>query len=265
MKTTINFKVVLIAMILFIGIYFFGGCSSTSQYGETHPSDEIADIDELLGLEDENQEIIEEDDVLKLLGVSTEESEQETDQSDTAPYSEGQAEQFEAADTQIAFMDEQSASDQNYSSTTESNQIGDVPFTPSRGTINGDDFYYQYQEARQAYKSTNYIEAIQQFETLLSSDTQHTLSDNCQYWIGESHYAKGNYQQAILSFEKVFTFPQSNKNDAAQLKLGLCYMRLDEISKAKEELQKLIDEYPSSEYVSIAQRFINQIDSGISP
>ena len=265
MKTMINLKVVLITMILFIGIYFFGGCSSTNQYGESPPSDEIADIDELLGLDEEEQEIIEEDDILKLLGVTTEEDESGTAQSDTMPYSEDQTQQFEASDTQIAFRDEQSASDQSYSSTTESNQTGNVPLSTSGGTIGGDDFYYQYQEARQAYKSKNYDEAIQQFETLLVNDTQHTLSDNCQYWVGESYYAKGNYQQAILSFEKVFTFPQSNKNDASQLKLGLSYMRLNEISKAKEELQKLIDEYPTSEYVSIAQRFIDQIETGISP
>jgi TolA-binding protein len=72
----------------------------------------------------------------------------------------------------------------------------------------------------------------------------------------------GNYQEAILSFEKVFAFTNSNKDDAAQLKLGLCYMHLNDNIKAKTELQKLINDYPTSEYVSMAKRLIAKIDEG---
>jgi TolA-binding protein len=70
-----------------------------------------------------------------------------------------------------------------------------------------------------------------------------------------------NYRQAIIAFEKVFSFPKSNKDEDSQLKLGLCYLRLDDKERAKIELQKFIDSYPSSEHVSIAKRWIEAFDN----
>ncbi len=84
------------------------------------------------------------------------------------------------------------------------------------------------------------------------------MSDNCQYWIGESYYDMGNYEQAIISFEQVFSFTNSNKDDDAQLKLGICYHKLNNQEKAKEEFQRLITYYPDSEYVSIARSYLNK-------
>ena len=89
-------------------------------------------------------------------------------------------------------------------------------------------------------------------------NNRHSLSDNCQYWIGESYYALGNYQQAITAFQNVFTFSNSNKDDDAQLKLGICYIRLNDEEQAKREFEKLVNNYPTSEYVNIAKRYIAQ-------
>ena len=63
----------------------------------------------------------------------------------------------------------------------------------------------------------------------------------------------GQYKKAIIDFEKVFTFPKSNKNPDAQFKLGVCYVRLGDSAKAREEFQRLIDVYPESSYVGRAQ------------
>ncbi|MCK4830000.1 tetratricopeptide repeat protein, partial [bacterium] len=101
---------------------------------------------------------------------------------------------------------------------------------------------------------------IEKFESILITNTQHSLSDNCQYWIGESYWGLGNYQAALAAFKKVFSFEKSNKEDAAQLKIGLCYMRLNDKDKAKQELQRLIDSYPSSEFISSARRFLAQLE-----
>ena len=102
---------------------------------------------------------------------------------------------------------------------------------------------------------------FQKFESLLSQNRNNSLSDNAQYWIGESYYGLGEYQKAITAFEKVFTFSNSNKDDAAQLKLGLCYMKLNDNVKAREELEKLISDYPTSESVGLARRLLNQIQT----
>jgi TolA-binding protein len=69
----------------------------------------------------------------------------------------------------------------------------------------------------------------------------------------------GNYEQAILEFQKVFAYPNSNKYDDAQLKLGLCYMQLNNYDRAKGEFDKLLREYPSSEYAGRARSYLSRL------
>jgi TolA-binding protein len=69
----------------------------------------------------------------------------------------------------------------------------------------------------------------------------------------------GNHNQAIVEFSKVFRFPNSNKSDDAQLKLGLCYMKLGDKQQARAEFDRLIASYPQSEYVSLAQNYIGRL------
>ena len=121
-------------------------------------------------------------------------------------------------------------------------------------------FQGRYEEALETYRASKYQDAIQRFEALLNTGTKHLLSVNCQYWIGESYYGLTNYQQAIVAFEKVFTFEKEHKDDDAQLKLGICYYRMNDRERAKQEFQKLLDAYPESEYVSRARAFIRQIE-----
>ena len=86
----------------------------------------------------------------------------------------------------------------------------------------------------------------------------HSYADNAQYWIGESYYAMGRYQEAIMAFEKVFTFPQSNKNDWAQFKIGQCYFKMGDREQAQQEFQQLIDNYSDSELVPRARDYLAQ-------
>ena len=97
------------------------------------------------------------------------------------------------------------------------------------------------------------------FSELINTDPNNSLSDNCQYWIGESYFGMVNYNQAIAEFEKVFSFSSSNKNDDAQLKLGVCYVKLGDLAQARAEFNRLLAVYPKSEYTSIAQKYISKL------
>lgn len=132
-------------------------------------------------------------------------------------------------------------------------------YTGTPGDISAGEYEQRYQEGLSMFHSREYQAAIDMFEALLASSSSHNLSDNAQYWIGESHYAQGKYKSAVIDFEKVFTFPQSNKNPDAQFKLGLCYMRLGQSDKAREEFQRLLDVYPESEYVSRAKQHLSEL------
>lgn len=140
-------------------------------------------------------------------------------------------------------------------------------FSPGRSTsslatvseVSMGEYEQRYDAARSDFENRNYQSALQLFESMLSASTSHSLSDNAQYWIGECHYALGQYDAAIIDFEKVFTFPNSNKADDAQYKLGLCYARKGDKTKAREELDRLIRNYPKSEYLNQAQALMAKL------
>jgi TolA-binding protein len=116
-----------------------------------------------------------------------------------------------------------------------------------------------YSRALDLFKGRKYRESLNEFSSLLANDKDNTYSDNCQYWIGECHFALRNYHEAIVAFEKVFTFLNSNKDDDAQIKLGICYFRLNDRERARLEFEKLIRNYPKSEYVVRANNYLSLI------
>ncbi len=258
---------VLIAVL--VGLTWFLGCGGPKQTVQNDASsEEAADIDELLGLKEEPEappesENLAEDDVLKLLGV-TEEGQPAKDQGTKAPagaeaLDESVPERREIPSESSAPKTTTSSSRQPEASTAYKEAEPDVvkPAPQWKGST----FDERYQEALQDYRARRYRDAIQKFESLLDEDARNELADNCQYWIGESYWGMSNYQQAIVAFYKVFSFNRSNKNPDSQLKIGLCYMRMNENEKAKEELQKVIDNYPASEFVGTAKRFLKQLEN----
>ena len=132
-------------------------------------------------------------------------------------------------------------------------------YNVSVGDVSPEEYEQKYQEGYELFNAREYSAAAQIFESLLASSVNHNLSDNAQYWIGECHYAMRQYDKAVMDFEKVFTFPKSNKLDDAQFKLGLCYIRKGENGKAKEEFQRLLDVYPKSEYLSRAENHLGSL------
>ncbi|APF17925.1 tol-pal system protein YbgF [Caldithrix abyssi] len=134
-----------------------------------------------------------------------------------------------------------------------------VPSVSSSAAAAGSgDYEATYQQARQAFEARDYQSALSLFQTLLSQNANHPLADNAQYWIGECHYALRQYDAAILDFQKVFTFPNSNKAPDAQFKLVLCYLKKGDMEKAREEYERLRTDYPDSPYVDRATEILSR-------
>ena len=100
---------------------------------------------------------------------------------------------------------------------------------------------------------------ISGFETLVSSDATNDLADNSQYWLAECYYSQKDFKRAIIEFEKVFTYAGTDKDDDAQLKIGLAYQSIGNVEKAGEEFQRLIDYFPGSEYYPKAKEALKQL------
>tara|TARA_B100001123_G_C15218859_1_gene990387 strand:+ start:487 stop:1341 length:855 start_codon:yes stop_codon:yes gene_type:complete len=117
----------------------------------------------------------------------------------------------------------------------------------------------KYIEALSYYQNGDYSQAITGFSGLVIEDPSNELADNSQYWLAECYYSTKNYKRAILEFEKVFTFPGTDKDDDSQLKLALSYQSLGNLVKAREEYQRMVDYFPSSEYFSRAKESLKQL------
>ena len=121
------------------------------------------------------------------------------------------------------------------------------------------DAFNMYQGALYYYRHQQYDRALVEFDRLLQEVPMSEWSDNAQYWKGECYYGLRKYQQALIEFTKVFAFNNTGKADDAQLKIARCHVALGERGRALAALHKLLDEYPDSEYVSIAREKIKQL------
>ncbi|MCZ6818037.1 MAG: tetratricopeptide repeat protein [Calditrichaeota bacterium] len=250
-------------------VVFVAACGSSRQ--STDLAEDDVDIDELLG-EDAaraSQTKSDEDEVLRLLGIT------QADETAAAEVSmnEEQADMAALEGDLDQLKDDLTKKDEEISElrselTQKAMKISDLETKANARQIvrrtRGDadpspEFKKQYQTALEEFKARNYRGAIDLFGELLLLDPGNSLSDNCQYWIGESYYGLGQYEQAIVGFEKVFSFARSNKSDDAQLKLGVCYLRLDDKKQALEEFERLLSNFPDSEYRSLGQRYISKL------
>lgn len=133
-----------------------------------------------------------------------------------------------------------------------------TPASPS-SRINPAEYKRIYIESLSNYQNSLYAQSISGFSKLVISDPQNALADNSQYWLAECYYSQKNYKRAIIEFEKVFTFAGTDKDDDAQLKLGLAYQSMGNLEKAREEYQRLVDYFPGSEYYDRAKIAIKQL------
>ena len=124
--------------------------------------------------------------------------------------------------------------------------------------ITDEEYTAKYIESLSHYQNAEWNLSLNGFNYLIHVDSNHDLADNCQYWIGEVYYALTDYTRSMKEFEKVFSFPGTNKSDDAQFKMGLCYLNIGQIEKAKKEFTYLLEFYPNSEYYKRAQDYLSQ-------
>ena len=135
---------------------------------------------------------------------------------------------------------------------------GSIKELPS---ISDEEYTSRYIESLSYYQNGEWNKSLDGFTYLIAVNSSHDLADNCQYWVGEVYYGLKDYKRSIAEFEKVFSFPGTNKSDDAQYKLGLCYLNVKNNTKALEEFNKVVDYYSNSEYYKKAKQYIKQLQN----
>jgi tol-pal system protein YbgF len=104
----------------------------------------------------------------------------------------------------------------------------------------------------------SYDLARQGFEEYLKNYPDTELSDNAQYWVGESHYIQRKFNEAIQGFDKVLTnYPKGDKAPAAALKKGYSLLEIKNNEAGIRELRLLIQKYPNSDSAQLAKDRLN--------
>jgi len=117
-----------------------------------------------------------------------------------------------------------------------------------------------YDTAYADYTKGRYALAIQGFQEYLEAYPNTDLSDNGQYWIGESHFAQKKYREAIADFDRLLKdWPKSDKAPAALLKKGYALLELGQKAEAVVQLQYVIHEHPASEEARLARARLKSI------
>jgi tol-pal system protein YbgF len=119
-----------------------------------------------------------------------------------------------------------------------------------------------YEAAWRTLDKKDYKAAIGRFREFIKKYPKSTLAGNAQYWIGESHYALKEFDQAIIEFDAVRRrYPQGEKVPAALLKQGFAFAELGEKINARLILQEVVEKYPQSPEAGRAKQRLKSLES----
>ncbi len=105
----------------------------------------------------------------------------------------------------------------------------------------------RYDAAYDLFKNGSYVAAIEGFENFIKQYPQSELAPAAAYWIGNSHYAQRDFDEAIAAQKWLIeTFPSSSKVPDALLNLASSQSEKGQSAAAQKTLQDLISRYPDS-------------------
>ena len=117
-----------------------------------------------------------------------------------------------------------------------------------------------YQAAFDLLKTKQYPEAEAAFKAFLGQYPTGSLAGNAHFWLGEFYaVVNGDNAAAQPHYEAlVYQYPGSTKMPDALFKLGRIYMQEGDTQRGRELLQRVQDEYPSSDSAPKAQAYLQQ-------
>lgn len=117
-----------------------------------------------------------------------------------------------------------------------------------------------YDRGYTLYHQGRYVDAEAGFRRFLQAYPDTSLSDNAQYWIGESRFARSDYDGALAAFREVAQrFPGGNKVADSLLKAADCLQRLGESESSRAAYDEVIRRFPGSAAAAMAEERRGQL------
>ena len=118
----------------------------------------------------------------------------------------------------------------------------------------------EYERLLALFRDGDLDGAQQGFAAFLRNYESSDLAPNARYWIGEAHYGKKDYRQAIDSYDRVeLDFPQSEKVPAAMLKKGYAYLAMKDKKRASSAFKQVVTLYPRTPEAGKASDKLSQL------
>jgi tol-pal system protein YbgF len=117
-----------------------------------------------------------------------------------------------------------------------------------------------YQQAFDLLQRGQFDKAIPAFDSFVKQSPTGDYADNAQYWLGEAYYAKRDFVGALAAFKKlVDNYPDSPKKSHALLKIGFSYDELGDKISARQTLEQLRKEFPSTTPSRLAEERLKKL------
>ncbi|MBK7987714.1 MAG: tetratricopeptide repeat protein [Ignavibacteria bacterium] len=116
-----------------------------------------------------------------------------------------------------------------------------------------------YKTALRLISRREYAQSIPYLQAAIEKPDNITTKVNSQYWLGESYFATGKYDEAASQFKSVLAQKNSAKLDDAMVMLGETYFRQGKKEEAKKIFTSLISTFPTSEFIPRARKRLQQL------
>jgi tol-pal system protein YbgF len=129
-----------------------------------------------------------------------------------------------------------------------------APAPAGAANAGGDQMYH---DAMKKLQDGDNAGAERAFKTFLQSHPKHALAGNAQYWLGESYYARKDYQNAMTAFAEGYkSYKTSPKGPDNLLKLGITLAVMGRKPDACQIFAKFSQDYPRA--TDLQKRRIDQ-------
>jgi tol-pal system protein YbgF len=136
--------------------------------------------------------------------------------------------------------------------------VPSVPGQPSATSVEIEQTAFN--KALNEFREGRYPEAIAGFQRFLNTYQSSQRAGEAQYWLAEAHYVSRDYAAAKDAFIGLgLHYPQSNRLPDALLKLGYIYGDRGDTERAREVLEKLVQDYPNTQAASLGQRRLQSL------
>ncbi len=106
----------------------------------------------------------------------------------------------------------------------------------------------QFEEAMSLLRKGDFAKAVTQFSMFPKRFPTSGYNDSAMFWLGNAHYAKREYREAMSSFRTlVASAPAHQRAPEALLSVATCQADLKDNKGARRTLDELLRTYPKSE------------------